>query len=72
MKAEQILPIKLDPCTTKTIFLEQKTINLSKAVNSPCLSGDPNTGLRREQTVAAQLLRIVLAYAVVVAWVILN
>ncbi len=57
MKTEQILPTKLE---------------LTKAVNSPSLSEDPNAGLRKERTAASQLFRVVLAYAVVIAWVILD
>jgi len=72
VNAEQLLPKKLEQCATQTVIFRQEKINFSEAVNSDYLSEDPNTGLRREQTVTAKLLRVVLAYAVVIAWAILD
>jgi len=72
VKAEQILPKKLEQCVTQAVIFRQEKINFSEAVNSAYLSEDPNTGLRREQTVTAKLLRVALAYAVVVSWIILD
>jgi len=72
VKAGQILPTELERCATKTVILEKKATNVSKAANAPALSEDPNTGLRTERTATSQLLRIALAYTVVIAWVILD
>ena len=50
---------------TEVAVLAQKSIDLATARNTSELSANPYQGLQREKTMLAQMLRIVLAYSMV-------
>ncbi len=73
MKSGQAPFSRIEQSEASVVVLEREVIASSEVASASVLSADPTLGLRQDRTLAAQLMRVALAYVMVVGtWMFLS
>ncbi|NOY71982.1 MAG: hypothetical protein GXP14_06340 [Gammaproteobacteria bacterium] len=73
MKSGKVPFSRVERSEASAVVLEQEVIASSEVASASVLSADPTRGLQQDRTLAAQLMRVALAYVMVVGtWMFLS